>query len=54
MAKPILIAGRRAVEHSTGVFVGIDVAKARNAIAIADSTRCGEVRYLGEFDASEP
>ena len=35
------------------VFVGIDVAKARNAIAIADGGRGGEVRFLGEVDASE-
>jgi transposase len=52
-AEPILIAGGRAVEHSTEVFVGIDVAKARNAIAVADGVRGGEVRYLGEFDADE-
>ena len=32
----------------TEVFVGIDVAKARNAIAIADGERGGEVRFLGE------
>jgi transposase len=32
------------------VFVGIDTAKARNAIAIAEAGRQGEVRYLGEFD----
>ena len=37
------------MEHSTEVFVGIDVAKARNAIAVADSERGGEIRYLGEF-----
>ena len=41
------------MEHSTEVFVGIDVAKARNAIAVADGSRGGEVRYLGEF-ASDP
>ena len=35
------------------VFVGIDVAKVRNAIAIADGERGGEVRFLGEVDASE-
>ena len=34
------------------VFVGIDVAKARNAVAIADGERGGEVRLLGEVDAS--
>ena len=33
-------------------FVGIDVAKLRNAIAIADAPRDGEVRFLGEVDAS--
>ena len=32
------------------VFVGIDTAKARNAVAIAEAGRQGEVRYLGEFD----
>ena len=30
-------------------FVGIDTAKARNAIAVAEAGREGEVRYLGEF-----
>jgi len=34
------------------VFVGIDVAKLRNAVAIADAGRDGEIRYLGEFDAA--
>jgi len=33
-------------------FVGIDVAKLRNAIAIADAGREGEVRFFGEVDAS--
>ena len=32
-------------------FVGIDVAKLRNAIAIADAGREGEVRFFGEVDA---
>jgi transposase len=40
------------VDHHTEVFVGIDMAKARNAIAIADGERGGEVRFLGEVDAS--
>ena len=31
-------------------FVGIDTAKARNAVAVAEGDRNGEVRYLGEFD----
>ena len=36
-------------EHSE-VFVGLDVAKSKNAVAIAESGRGGEVRYLGEID----
>ena len=34
-------------------FVGIDVAKLRNAVAVADGGRMGEARYLGEFDADK-
>ena len=33
-------------------FVGIDVAKLRNAVAVADAGRDGEVRFYGEVDAS--
>ena len=40
------------MDHHTNVFVGIDVAKSRNAIAIADCERGGEVRYFGEVDAA--
>lgn len=50
---PILIAGGRAMEDNARVFVGIDVAKLRNAVAVADGQRNGESRYLGEFDADE-
>ena len=32
------------------VFIGLDVAKAKNAVAIAEAGRRGEVRYLGEID----
>lgn len=39
--------------EDTTVFVGIDVAKLRNAIAIAEPGRDGEIRYFGEADASE-
>src|SRR5215468_3171768 len=45
--------GGRVVGHHTEAFVGIDTAKLRNAVAIADSGRDGEVRYLGEFAATE-
>ena len=38
--------------HSTEVYVGIDVAKTRNAVAIAEGERGGEVRFLGEVDSS--
>jgi len=48
-AEPILIAGGRAVGHSTEVFVGIDVAKVRNPVAIADGERGGEVRLSLPF-----
>ena len=37
--------------YHTEAFVGIDTSKSRNAIAIADGGR--EVRYLGEFPATE-
>ena len=40
------------MDHHTEVFVGIDVAKSRNVVAIADGERGGEVRFLGEVDAS--
>jgi len=45
--------GGRVVGHHTEVFVGIDASKSRNAIAIADDGRGGEVRYLGEFPSTE-
>ena len=34
----------------TEVFVGLDVAKLKNAVAIAEAGRSGEVRYLGEIE----
>ena len=39
-------------DHSEA-FVGIDTSKLKNAIAIAEGWRGGEVRYLGEIDTSE-
>jgi hypothetical protein len=41
------------VAHHTEAFVGIDTSKLRNAVAIADGGRGAEVRYLGEFPATE-
>ena len=34
------------------VFVGIDTAKTRHAVAVAEAGRDGEVRYLGEIDST--
>src|SRR5258708_8416113 len=45
--------GGRVVGHHTEAFVGIDTSKSSNAIAIADGGRGGEVRYLGDFPATE-
>ena len=39
-------------DHSEAC-IGIDTAKTRNAVAIADAGRQGEVRYLGEVDTSD-
>ncbi len=39
--------------QQTEACVGIDAAKDRTAIAVAEGGRGGEVRYLGEVDASE-
>ena len=39
-------------QHSEA-FVGIDTSKLKNAVAIAEAGRDGEVRYLGEFDTSD-
>ena len=48
----VLITGGRIMTAPKEVFVGIDVAKLRNAVAIAEAGRDGEIRYMGEFDAS--
>lgn len=40
-------------DGDTRAFVGIDVAKMRNAIAVAEGGREGEVRYIGEVDACD-
>ncbi len=39
--------------HHSEAFIGIDTSKLRNAVAVADAGRNGEVRYLGEVDTSE-
>jgi transposase len=39
------------VEQHSEVFVGVDAAKLRHAVAVAEDGRQGEVRYLGEIGA---
>ena len=40
------------MEQYTEAFVGIDTAKNKHALAIADPGRGGEIRYLGEIDSA--
>jgi transposase len=49
---PVRLRRRTAMKKLGEAFIGIDAAKARNAVAVADEGRDGEIRYLGEFDAS--
>ncbi|PWJ88227.1 transposase [Mesorhizobium loti] len=39
------------MEEYSEVFVGLDVAKDRHAVALAESGRTGEVRYVGEISS---
>ena len=39
--------------HHSEAFIGIDTSKSRNAVAITESGRGGEVRFLGELPATE-
>jgi transposase len=41
------------VDQHSRAFVGIDTSKLRNAVAVAEEGRDGEVRYLGEIDTAE-
>jgi transposase len=40
------------MEHDSEAFVAFDTSKLRNAVAVADAGRAGEVRFLGEFENS--
>jgi hypothetical protein len=40
------------VGNYSEAFIGIDTAKLRNAVAIAEAGRRDEVRYLGSIDRS--
>jgi transposase len=37
------------MEKHSEIFVGLDVAKVRHAVAVAEDGRAGEVRYIGEI-----
>ncbi len=39
--------------HHSEAFIGIDTSKLRNAVAVAEAGRNGEVRYQGEIDTTE-
>jgi transposase len=41
------------VGHDSEAFIGIDTSKLKNAVAIAEAGRNGEVRYLGEIATTE-
>ena len=38
------------MDHNSVVYVGVDAAKAKHTIAIAEGSRGAEVRYRGEID----
>ena len=40
------------MDHTSVVYVGVDAAKAKHAVALAEGSRNGEVRYLGEIETS--
>ena len=40
------------MDDNSVVYVGVDAAKTKLAVALAESGRNGEVRYLGEIDTS--
>jgi transposase len=39
--------------QNSELFIGIDTSKLKNAVAVAEAGRGGEVRYLGEIDTTE-
>src|SRR6267143_2774010 len=44
--------GGRVVGNHSEVFVAFDTSKLRNAVAIAEAGRSGEVRFLGEIEST--
>jgi transposase len=42
------------MEEEAEIFIGLDVAKVKHAVAIAEEGRSGEVRYFGEINSDAP
>ena len=40
------------MDHHSVAYVGFDTSKTKHAVAVAESGREGEVRYLGEIEAA--
>jgi hypothetical protein len=40
------------MKKDSEAFVGLDTAKRKHAIALAEGGRAGEVRYIGEIDSA--
>ena len=40
------------MHHHSEAYVGLDTSKLRHAVAVAEGGRAGEVRFLGEIEAS--
>src|SRR5215471_7954763 len=45
-----LTQGGRVMSDDSEAYVAFDTSKLRNAVALAEAGRSGEVRFLGEFD----
>ena len=41
------------MEHNSEAFIGIDTAKLRNAVAVAEGGRNGVLQYVGEIDTTD-
>jgi transposase len=40
------------MDHHSVAYVGFDTSKTKHAVAVAEGGREGEVRYLGEIEAT--
>ena len=51
LAEPSLKHGGRTMTEYSEVFVAFDTSKTKHAVAVAESGRDGEIRYLGEIES---